>query len=201
VTLTRLIPERHRALAKEVVTFGTVGAINTIVGQLIFDGLLGLGPSPAAIISTAIATVLSYVLNRHITYRHRPRTSVRRELPLFAGFNIIALGIQLGVLNLSRYTFNLADDDRLGLNLARFGGAAVGTVFLLLTYRTFVFKKRKPETAVVEALTEAVEVSSIVLVQPRVDADDFIQLTTPLEAELAQREPANDEEPATTSAK
>ena len=208
MTLTRLIPERHRALAKEVVTFGTVGAINTAVGQLIFDGLLGLGPSAAAIISTAIATVLSYVLNRHVTYRHRPRTPVRRELPLFAGFNIIALGIQLGVLNLSRYAFDLSNSDRLGLNLARFGGAAVGTVFLLLTYRTFVFKKAKPGTALAEALTEAVEVSVPVPVQGRIEQiDDFTELTNPLEAGLIDDNPvgradvgtADKEEPAVSS--
>jgi putative flippase GtrA len=198
VTLTRLIPERHHALAKEVVTFGTVGAINTGVGQLIFAGLLrlALGPSLSLVISTAIATVLSYLLNRHVTYRHRPRTSVRRELPLFAAFNTVALGIQLALLNLSRYAFNIPDSDHFALNVVRFCGAGVGTLFLLLTYRTFVFKKAKPETAVDEALTEAVEVSSMVLVQR---ATDFAELTTPLEAELADREP--EDEPATTSAK
>ena len=198
MTLTRLIPERHHALAKEVVTFGTVGAINTAVGQLIFAGLLraALGPSLSLIISTAIATVLSYVLNRHITYRHRPRTSVRRELPLFAAFNLVALGIQLALLNLCRYVFNIPDSDHFALNVVRFVGAGVGTLFLLLTYRTFVFKKAKPQTALDEALAEAVEVSSMVLVQR---SDGFTELTEPLEAELADQEPAD--EPATTSAK
>lgn len=198
MTLTRLIPERHHALAKEVVTFGTVGAINTAVGQLIFAGLLraSLGPSFALIISTAIATVLSYLLNRHVTYRHRPRTSVRRELPLFAAFNLVALGIQLALLNLCRYMFNIPDSDHFALNVVRFVGAGVGTLFLLLTYRTFVFKKAKPETAVQEAITEAVEVSSIVLMQR---PDGFVKLTKPLESELADRDSAD--EPATSSAK
>jgi putative flippase GtrA len=186
---------------KEVVTFGTVGAVNTLLGLAIFNLVFTLGALTAQTISTVIATGVSYVLNRHVTYRHRPRTALRRELPLFALFNLIGLGLQLGLLALGRWGFHLNHDDRLGLNLVRFGGVAVGTVFLLLTYRTFVFKNEKLDPATAGALTETIEVGSILPLQVRLADDDFAELTTPLEAELAGREPADTEEPATTSSK
>ena len=60
---------------------------------------LSLGNLTANTISTAIATCCSFILNRHITYRHRARTPLIRELPLFAFLNLIGLGIQLAILH------------------------------------------------------------------------------------------------------
>jgi putative flippase GtrA len=190
VTLTRLIPERHRGLAKELVTFGAVGGVNTALGQVLFNIFLGLGALTANTISTAIATVCSFILNRHVTYRHRPRTSLRRELPLFALLNLVGLGIQLGILAGARHAFDLQNSDRLELNIARFGGVIVGTVFLLLTYRTFVFKKAPAEqlAAAADAAMIQVPASQITVptqttsVEPR--DDEFAVLIEPLEAEL-----------------
>lgn len=168
-----MLPERHRKLLRELAAFGFAGAINTMFGLLVFNLLLSLGSYVATVISTAIATASSFLMNRHVTYRSRARTSLRRELPLFITFNLVGLGLQLGVLALARVSFDLADTDRLELNIARFAGIAVGTVFLLLSYRTFVFR---PQPAAVEA-------------QPVIHAnsDDFAELTDPLEAELAER--------------
>jgi putative flippase GtrA len=194
VTLIRIVPERHRKLVRELVTFGAVGAINTLFGQIIFNVLLGLGALTASTISTIIATGLSYVLNRHVTYRHRPRTSLRRELPLFVGFNLIALGLQLGILAVARTIFDLQNSDRLELNIARFGGVAVGTVFLLLTYRTFVFKAEKTAPAAQPSVVDTV--AALVPSQggPGLSVvgaehlDEFAELTDPLEAELVDAE-------------
>jgi putative flippase GtrA len=171
VTLIRLIPERHRSLVVEIVTFGTVGVINTVLGQVMFNVFFGLGYLTSTTISTAMATVCSYVLNRHVTYRHRPKTSLRRELPLFTALNLIALGMQLAILAGAKHLFDLNSSDRLELNIARFGAVIVCTVFLLITYRTFVFKK-----APVEAVT--------VPAQAVAPADEFAVLTEQLEAEL-----------------
>lgn len=217
MTLTRLIPERHRALAKEVLTFGTVGAINTAFGQIIFNILLGLGALTASTISTIIATFVSYVLNRHVTYRHRPRTPLRRELPMFVGFNLVGLGLQLGVLSLGRWAFHIDGTDRLGLNIVRFGGVAVGTVFLLMTYRTFVFRTEKvpavetgvvtqatadaPASAATPAPARASVAASVPAQGGEVDSsDEFDELMQPLEAELAEQTPAGNGEPAVTAA-
>jgi putative flippase GtrA len=187
VTLTRLIPERHRSLVAELVTFGTVGAINTALGQVMFNVFFGLGYLVSTTISTAIATVCSFVLNRHITYRHRPRTSLRRELPLFTLLNLIGLGIQLTILAGAKHVFDLNSSDRLELNIARFGAVIVGTVFLLITYRTLVFKKAPVE--VVSAAADAANVPaptvSVGTDEPADTEEQFAVLTDSLEVEFA----------------
>lgn len=192
--LNGLIPERHRSLVKELVTFAAVGGVNTALGQILFNVFFGMGALTANTISTAIATVCSFVLNRHITYRHRARTSLRRELPLFVGLNLIGLGIQLGILDGARRIFDLDSADRLGLNIARFGGVAVGTVFLLITYRTLVFKKKAEVTVPSQVVHDDEPITPIeaVLGLPPDDEDDaeFSILTEPLEAELSDETPA-----------
>jgi putative flippase GtrA len=181
VRLSQIIPEHRRSLVKELVTFGTVGGINTALGQVLFNVFFFTGFLTANTISTGIATFCSFILNRHVTYRHRARTSLRRELPLFIFLNLIGLGIQLAILDGGRRLFHIDSADRFGLNVVRFGGVAVGTVFLLLTYRTFVFKK-EPEEAH----------AALVSVVPAVPAQgstgphgEFELLTDPLEDELA----------------
>jgi putative flippase GtrA len=185
VRLIRFIPERHRSLIKELLTFGMVGGINTALGQILFNVFLGLGALTANSISTAIATGCSFVLNRNITYRHRARTPLRRELPLFAALNLVGLGIQLAIISGGQRIFGVASTDVLEINCIRFGAVAVGTVFLLMTYRTFVFKK-KP----VEAEAAIVGVVPVEIVT---DDVEFELLTDSLEAEL---EPEPADEPA-----
>jgi putative flippase GtrA len=154
-----MLPERHQHLARELLTFGAVGAFNTGLSFLVFNLILGIGALSANAVSTAIATGSSFVLNRHVTYRHRPRTKLRRELPMFVALNLVGLGLQQGIMALGKVTFGLQDVDRLGLNLVRVFGVGVGTVFLLLTYRNLVFRKAVP-------------------------VDEFDELTAPLDAEI-----------------
>src|SRR6187551_1968139 len=109
-----------------------------------------MGSLWANAVSTAGATATSFVLNRYITYRHRPRRALRQELPLFVVVNLVGLGIQQGVMAFAQVAFNLQSTDRLEYNLVRVVSVAVGTVFLLLCYRYLVF--RKGTTGVAEDL-------------------------------------------------
>lgn len=197
--LIHVIPERYRSLLRELTAFGFAGAVNTTLGFLIFNWLLGMGSLTANAISTACATASSFTLNRHVTYRHRPRTSLRRELPLFVFFNLIGLGLQQGIMAGGTWAFGLAETDRLDLNFVRVGAVAIGTVFLLMTYRTFVFKKAPemaadfaPEVIVAGDFADAAASGrAAVAVPPSVD--DFEQLTVPLEAEYTLDELLSDE--------
>jgi len=191
-----MIPRRYQKLARELLAFGMAGAINTILGTVIFNVLLSRGWLVATTISTAIATVSSYLMNRHVTYRHRPRTSLRRELPMFVTFNLLALFLRLGIMAAAKATFALENSDRLELNIVNAVGIVVGTVFLLLTYRTFVFKKEpvttpiaEPARATVPAIVIQTTVPAIVAqaAAPAAEAnsDGFAELTNDLEAELS----------------
>lgn len=54
--------------------FLLVGVINTLVGEglkAVFLAVTPLGPLPASAISTALASVLSYFLNRYFTFKYQ----------------------------------------------------------------------------------------------------------------------------------
>lgn len=146
--LLRALPDRYQRLAGELLAFGFAGVVNTAFGFLLFNLLFSsMGSLWANAVSTAGGTATSFVLNRHITYRHRPRRSLRQELPLFVAVNAVGLGLQQAVMALAQVAFNLQSTDRLEYNIVRVVAVAVGTVFLLLSYRYLVFRKGKPGVA------------------------------------------------------
>jgi hypothetical protein len=78
-------------------------------------------------------------------------------------FNLIGLALQQAIMAGGKWMFGLTEADRLELNILRVGAVVVGTLFLLLTYRTFVFKKAPemaadlaPEVVVAEDVADAV---------------------------------------------
>lgn len=146
--LLRALPDRYQRLARELLAFSFAGVVNTAFGFLLFNLLFSsMGSLWANAVSTAGGTATSFVLNRYITYRHRPRRALRQELPLFVAVNLVGLGIQQGVMALAKVAFNLQSTDRLEYNLVRVVSVAIGTVFLLLCYRYLVFRKDKTGVA------------------------------------------------------
>ena len=146
--LLRALPDRYQRLARELLAFGFAGVVNTAFGFLLFNLLFNsMGSLWANAVSTIGGTATSFVLNRYITYRHRPRRALRQELPLFGAVNLVGLGIQQGVMALAKVSFNLQSTDRLEYNLVRVVSVAIGTVFLLLCYRYLVFRKDKTGVA------------------------------------------------------
>lgn len=130
---------RVRKLLAEVTSFGVIGGINFLVDLGIFNVLIWIGSLKATVVSTVVAATVSYFLNRHWTYRNRPRSALRREYALFFVFNLIGLGIQLGTLGLAHYGLGL--DARFELNAAKVIGIGLGTVFRFFAYRTWVFRE------------------------------------------------------------
>ncbi|MDP9797757.1 putative flippase GtrA [Catenuloplanes nepalensis] len=141
--LLRLLPERWQKLIREAAKFGIVGGVNFGINFAIFNILILTvmqgGQLKANVIATGIATLTSYLMNRHWTYRDRPKSSMRREYVLFFFFNAVALGIESGVL--AGFKYGLGLETLLALNIAKFGGQVLGTLFRFWSYRTFVFRK------------------------------------------------------------
>jgi putative flippase GtrA len=207
--LVRLLPERWQKLLHEALKFGVVGGINTVINYAVFNALaltiFADGQLKATVIATVVATITSYFMNRHWTYRDRPKSALRREYLLFFLFNGTGLLIELGVLGLAKY--GLGIDSLLALNIVKTVGLLVGTVFRFWAYRTFVFRTAptRPATATVdgaviseldpvadlaEAVTELEEQATVAdpapqprSAQPR--RREFDQLTDELKAELA----------------
>jgi putative flippase GtrA len=146
VNLARSFIDRWHMLIREMTKFGIIGVVNTVLQVGVWNLLFSIGPVKAQVIATVIATTSSYFMNRHWTFRHRARSSVRREYVLFFGFNAIGLAITGGILTVASYGFGIKD--QLWLNVVNVFGIGVATVFRFWTYQKWVFLH--PEDTVYE---------------------------------------------------
>jgi len=86
---------RWRGLIHELAKFGTIGVINLVINFAVFNLLiltvLADGQLKAKAAATVVATTCAYFMNRHWTYRDRPKSTLRREYSLFFFFNLVGL--------------------------------------------------------------------------------------------------------------
>jgi putative flippase GtrA len=132
-------------LLHEMAKFGVVGAVAFVVDVGIFNVLLYHASGPlhgkpitAKVISTAVATAVSYLGNRFWTFRHRDRVGSAREYVLFFLLNGVGLAIATGCLAFSHYVLGLTSPlaDNIAANLV---GLGLGTLFRFWAYRRWVF--------------------------------------------------------------
>ena len=149
--LVRFLPERWHQLTHELAKFGTIGVINLVVNFAVFN-LLALtflqdGQLKAKAIATVVATTCAYFMNRHWTYRDRPKSTLRREYTLFFFFNIVGLVIEVAVVGLAKYGLSITH--LVALNVFTAIGIGLGTAFRFWAYRTHVFRPgpAEPELA------------------------------------------------------
>ncbi|TQJ20358.1 putative flippase GtrA [Micromonospora sp. A202] len=144
--LVRLLPERWQKFIHEALKFGIVGGINTVINYAVFNALaltvFANGQLKATVIATIVATITSYLMNRHWTYRDRPKSALRREYLLFFLFNGAGLLIELGAVAAAKY--GLGVHGLLALNVAKTVGVLLATLFRFWSYRTFVFQPVAP---------------------------------------------------------
>ena len=133
--------DRFRSLFHELAKFGTVGFISLLVDLLVFNVALVVMPDrplTAKVLSTIVSATNAFVLNRIWSFKHRERTTIRREYSLFIVLNAVGLGISLLCLAVSHYV--LGFESRLADNLAANGvGLVLGTTFRFWSYRRFVW--------------------------------------------------------------
>lgn len=139
--ITRL-RESFSTLLRELAKFGIVGAINVVVDAGIFNLLLA-GPLShkvvtAKVISTGIAIVSSYFMNRHWTWRHTNRAHPARELALFVGISGVGLLLAVGCLSFSHYVLDFTSKlaDNIAANVV---GLALGMVWRFWAFKRFIF--------------------------------------------------------------
>jgi putative flippase GtrA len=146
VQLERILPERFQGIAQELAKFGTIGVINLVVNFAVFNLLwltvLRSGEVKAKAVATIVATTCAYFMNRHWTYRDRPKSTLRREYTLFFFFNLVGLFIEVTVVGVAKYGFG--QTHIVVLNLCGALGIALGTIFRFWSYRTHVFRPAEP---------------------------------------------------------
>jgi len=138
--LRHRLEARLRGVFSELSKFGTVGAISFVVDLAVFNTVLLVLDKPltAKVISTLFSATNAFLLNRAWSFKHRQRTSMRREYGLFFVLNVIGLAIALVCLFTSHYV--LGFESRLADNIAANGvGLVLGTAFRFWSYRRFVW--------------------------------------------------------------
>ena len=139
-SLRSRLETRVRGLFSELAKFGTVGALSFLVDVTVFNAVLHVLDKPltAKVVSTLFSATNAFLLNRAWSFKHRERTSMRREYTLFFGLNVIGLSIALLCLFVSHYV--LGFESRLADNIAANGvGLVLGTLFRFWSYRRFVW--------------------------------------------------------------
>ena len=133
---------RVRSLAPEAAKFAVVGGVNFaldvgLFNLLIFTVLDG-SPLTAKAVSTTVAAASSYFMNRHWTWRHRARTGLSRELPLFLLLSAVGLGITEVCLAFSHYGLGLTSPlaDNIAANVV---GLGLATSWRFLSFKRWVF--------------------------------------------------------------
>lgn len=147
VPLARFLPQRLRNVGPELAKFGTIGLINLVVNFAVANLLLYTvfpnGELKAKAVATIVATTTSYFMNRHWTYRGRPKSALRREYSLFFAFNLIGIVIEIVVQGIGKYGLSLTGP--IWFNVFSALGIMIGTLFRFWAYRTHVFKAGEPE--------------------------------------------------------
>jgi putative flippase GtrA len=137
---------RHHELVKFVVVGGSTFVIDTAIFLALKSSLLESKPLTAKVISTTVATVVSYVLSRQWSFRTRGGRANHHEAMLFFLISAIGVGVTVLPLGVSRYVLHLNTPNvsRFAQEIADFVsaqiiGTLVAMVFRFWAFRRFVF--------------------------------------------------------------
>jgi len=132
----------------EIAKFGVVGGIGFVVQLGVTDAVhlgLGVGALTAVIVGYVVATVVTFLGNRHWAFKHRQGKGLSHETLMFVMLNVVGLGIQEAVVATVHYGLHMTDP--LSYNVANIVGIGLGTLFRLWSYRKWVFLEVNEEPA------------------------------------------------------
>ncbi len=154
VTLVTSLRQLVVRLLPELTRFGLVGLMGLLVDVGGFNLLRFAGgegplyeqPLTAKVLSTAAATVVSWLGNRYWTYRHSRRSAVHQEFVLFVVACTIGLGVSVACLAISHYVLGFTSPlaDNIAANVI---GLVLATTFRFWAYRTHVFSEHQQAAA------------------------------------------------------
>jgi putative flippase GtrA len=135
---------RFQVLVHEVAKFGVVGLVGFVVQLGVQNALhsgAGVGAITSVIIAYIVATMVTFVGNRHWAFKHRKGKGLRQETMIFVLLNCVGIVIQVGIVDLAYY--ELGYKSGLAYNLATIIGIGLATLFRLYAYRKFVFNNHQ----------------------------------------------------------
>lgn len=138
----RSLPPLKRDRVTEVLRFLGVGGMNWVVDLAVFNivraATEGRHVMLAKVVSVAVATLFSWVVNRHWTFSARATDSPGRELGGFVVVNVAGMVPPLACLWVSHHLLGLTSvlADNVSANVV---GLVLGTILRYVGYRAFVF--------------------------------------------------------------
>ena len=131
---------------KSFLKFIIVGVINTIIGLTIMFAcynLLHLGYWISSALDYIIASIISYFLNKHFTFKYKEDNghSFLRFVLNIAVCYFVAFSIARPVVRWCLQVFSFAFDKSLLENIAMLIGSGIFTIINYLGQRFFAFKK------------------------------------------------------------
>ncbi len=148
VKYIRDVYARYALRIHEIAKFGVVGGVGFVVQLGVTDAVhlgLGVGALSAVIVGYVVATVVTFLGNRHWAFKHRQGKGLHRETLTFILLNLVGLGIQEAVVATVHYGLHMTDP--LSYNVANIVGIGLGTLFRLWSYRKWVFLEVTGEPA------------------------------------------------------
>jgi putative flippase GtrA len=131
-----------RHVIHEVGKFGIVGLFNFLVDVGLFNLINEQQdhhhPITAKTISTTVAAISSYFMNRHWTWRDSDRRSLRRELPMFLLLSAGGLLIVDGCLGFSHYVLEYKGTVADNVSANGFG-LVLGMLWRFWSFKRFIF--------------------------------------------------------------
>lgn len=133
---------RHRTAR-----FIVVGVMNTAVDFVVLFSMVTYFRTPilvANVLSTSVALIVSFLLNKHAVFRDADAHSTRQVL-IFIGITLIGLWIVQGLIIsvISSYLGSVSDiDEKLVLVIAKLVATGVTLVWNYILYSRFVFNNK-----------------------------------------------------------
>lgn len=149
--------------AREVTAFGIIGALNMVLNVVLFTVLTTTGALTAgwaSVVSAAVTTVLSFLLNRRYAFTGAEHAGLRAFV-LFVLVNLAGIAIEGGLVAGAAGVFDIRT--ALPLDAVKVAAIGVGTVFRYLAYRYLVFPTSTPRRDAEELAHEAEELIGGVL--------------------------------------
>ncbi|MBD7994514.1 GtrA family protein [Arthrobacter sp. Sa2CUA1] len=135
-----------RKILRRLGSFSLVGTVAFLVDIGLFNLLsatvLQDNPITSKVVSVAVATTISWLGSRYLTFRRTRGRSVTAETVLFGLTNLVGLAIAAGCLYVSHYLlgFDSQFADNVSGNVI---GVLLGNVFRYFAYRYVVFTEPK----------------------------------------------------------
>lgn len=131
--------------SRKPLTFAAIGAANTALdfGVLFILRTLGLPAIAANTLSTSVAFVFSFIMNRKYTFKSSGN-NIKRELVLFVVVTLFGLWVLQNIVIwlLSPLIVSLGAGDSAALMVSKLAATAVSLTWNYFMYDNFVFKRQ-----------------------------------------------------------